>query len=548
VYLATRGVGRVREINLTVNAVRVVFANDGGTLSFKPDEAERMLEPLAAGHLLLDILDRPDEVRRLAAADGPELLRRLFASIGRQLALNELRDMLAGIVPAAQWSSWWTGVRKDRRLMVSTANACSWNDSADDADSAILAQFREAPVREKLEMARKYAKRSDALAEAMAAELERCAEGESATNPAFALELFLSLEKISASGAAPFKKAIAEFISHADAALFIREIGDRTLRKKALALIRENRTDWPALYSRIITNESDSQSLTLLYEALRKHDGAMADELVRQAFASPAKSPDFFIWLSREMLERGELKPLANWRFLQLVMQLLSSNALKEHNAALRKLFDDDGAFHQAARRIEPDQVKLLISILERDSSLEDYRREKMLKDLRAWYPQTQEVREKVFYVSAESIKTRQAEFHRLTTVDIPHNTEEIIKARAHGDLRENFEYHAARARQEMLSSRAKTLHDELQFARPIDMAKVDPSAVCTGTVVRMRPANGGEEQRVTVMGPCDSDPAKNILSYQAPVAAALLGKKVGDQVTFNEMPFVVAEIRPAAL
>jgi transcription elongation GreA/GreB family factor len=170
-----------------------------------------------------------------------------------------------------------------------------------------------------------------------------------------------------------------------------------------------------------------------------------------------------------------------------------------------------------------------------------------MLKDLRAWYPETHEVKDTTVFVSASALAARQAEFARLTTIDIPHNTEEIMKARAHGDLRENFEYHAARARQEMLSSRAKTLHDELQFARPIDFGRIDPSVVCIGTAVRLAPEEDGEEVTVTILGPWDSDPAKNVLSYLAPAAAGLLGKKTGDKAVLNEKPYVVAGIEVAA-
>ena len=57
VYLATRGVGRVREINLTLDTIKVYFGLIGG-LSFKPDEAARMLEPLPPGHFLIETVDR----------------------------------------------------------------------------------------------------------------------------------------------------------------------------------------------------------------------------------------------------------------------------------------------------------------------------------------------------------------------------------------------------------------------------------------------------------------------------------------------------------
>jgi transcription elongation factor GreA-like protein len=65
---------------------------------------------------MLDILDRIGEVRALARTDGGELLRRLFSSMERELSLAEIKEILAAVVPASQWSAWWAQAKQDRRL------------------------------------------------------------------------------------------------------------------------------------------------------------------------------------------------------------------------------------------------------------------------------------------------------------------------------------------------------------------------------------------------------------------------------------------------
>jgi transcription elongation factor GreA len=450
--------------------------------------------------------------------------------------------MLAGIVPAEKWSSWWSNVRKDRRLTVTAGNLCTWNDSAENAETAIQSLFMAAPVNDRMDIARRYADRSPALVAAMTAQLAKDAFNERENNPGLSLELLLTIEKPAA--VAENGNMLACLLGRPDAAELLRAVQNRSLRKRALELVREYRQDWPALYAGIIRSESDTQLLTMLYDSLREKSGDLLDGIITETMSSPAKAYNFFIWICREMPVRTELKHLANWQFLQLIMQLLTNNAIKKHLSPLRKLFDDDGVFHIAARNLDPDQAKQLTTQLERDTVLEDYRRDRLLKDLRSWYPNTQEIEDNIFYVSATALKARQEEFVKLTSVDIPHNTEEIIKARAHGDLRENFEYHAARARQEMLSSRAKTLHDELQSARPVERAKIDPSAVCIGTAVRLSPVkNGAESVTITILGPWDSDPARNIISYQTPAAKELLGRHKGKQVLFKGKPFLIADI-----
>jgi transcription elongation GreA/GreB family factor len=503
-----------------------------------------MLEPLPPGHFLIATLDAQAELQALAKSDGPELLRRLFAAVERPLPLSELREMLAAVVEPSQWSAWWTAVRKDQRLTVTKSNLCTWSDSADVADMTLLGQFMAATTRERLNLTYKFAKRSAKLASAMAEELWKDAQRELTRNGALALELFLALEKLPDSGTGVGRAvAISMLIKQPDVLDFVRRLSDRIMRKRALSLIREHREDWQTLFSEFIRNESDAQSITLLYESLREYDPVFTDDLVGDTMSSPANAPDFFIWLCRELVSRSELSGFANMNFLVLVLRLLQNNTIKEQNASLRKLFDENGTFHHLARQLNADQAKHLIGLLDRDSSLEDYRREKMLNDIRAWYPQTHEIKDKTFFASASALAVRQAEFTRITTIDIPHNTEEIMKARAHGDLRENFEYHAARARQELLSSRAKMLHEELQFARPIEFERIDPTVICIGTAVRLIPKGGGEEVTVTILGPWDSDPVKHILSYLAPAVAGLLGKKKGDTATFDEKSYVIEEI-----
>ena len=472
-------------------------------------------------------------------------MRRLFASVKRPLALNELKEMLAGTVGPEKWAAWWSEARRDGRLTVSPDNRCEWNESAEGAEAALLVQFMNASIRDRMAMARRSAGRSPALAGAMASRLAKDAEDAYGRDKGLALELLLALDTPPSPGAGT---PLSALLNSPEAESLISAVQNRSSRKRALTLVRQVRQDWPSIYASLITSESDMQLLASLYDALRGNSSDALDSVITETVASPAKAEHFFIWLCREAGVRPELKRLAGGQLLQTIMQLLTNNLMKKQQPALKKLFDEDGVVHRTARALDAGQAKQLMAQLERDTVLEEYRRERLLKDLRAWYPEALELKERTFYVSAASVKKRQEEFAKLTTVDIPHNTEEIIKARAHGDLRENFEYHAARARQEMLSSRAKTLHDELQFARPIERGKIDPSAVCTGTSVRLAPVEtGAAEVTITVLGPWDSDPARNILSYEAPAVQGLLGRHKGEQVFYNNALYLIADISVAS-
>jgi transcription elongation GreA/GreB family factor len=117
--------------------------------------------------------------------------------------------------------------------------------------------------------------------------------------------------------------------------------------------------------------------------------------------------------------------------------------------------------------------------------------------------------------------------------------------AKEHGDLRENFEYHAARQKHEYLSARIATLSDELSRTRPLDPARIDVSEVHVGTRVTLRQVASGAVRAVTILGPWDSKPEEAIYSFQAEFAQRLLGAKAGDTVSLPEGDASVVKIEP---
>ena len=138
----------------------------------------------------------------------------------------------------------------------------------------------------------------------------------------------------------------------------------------------------------------------------------------------------------------------------------------------------------------------------------------------------------------------QEGELRRLLEEEIPANRRAIEEARALGDLRENFEYKSARQRHEYLAARAAGLHRDLGRARPIEAAKVDPTAVRVGTRVVLR-GPAGEERAFTLLGPWDSQPELGVLSHESELATSMLGKAVGDSVALEGKAFTVGEIRP---
>ena len=123
-------------------------------------------------------------------------------------------------------------------------------------------------------------------------------------------------------------------------------------------------------------------------------------------------------------------------------------------------------------------------------------------------------------------------ELRRLKSVDRLTIVKEIEVARAHGDISENAEFHAAKERQSHIESRILKVEDRLARAQVIDPSGQSVDQVRFGLTVEIEDTETGEKVTYTILGEEESDAANGRISVTSPVARALLGKGVGDSVT----------------
>ncbi|MRI83703.1 MAG: transcription elongation factor GreA [Nitratiruptor sp.] len=112
-----------------------------------------------------------------------------------------------------------------------------------------------------------------------------------------------------------------------------------------------------------------------------------------------------------------------------------------------------------------------------------------------------------------------------------PKVVEEIERAKEHGDLRENAEYHAAKERLAFIDARLAELADLLARAQVIDPSKLPHDRVSFGSTVLLLDIEEDEVIEYTIVGATESDPEHGLISYNTPLARALLGKEEGDEI-----------------
>ena len=137
--------------------------------------------------------------------------------------------------------------------------------------------------------------------------------------------------------------------------------------------------------------------------------------------------------------------------------------------------------------------------------------------------------------LTAKGALRLRAELEELKSVKRPAVINAIAEARAHGDLKENAEYHAAREQQGFIEGRIQQLEGELSHADIIDVAKLNAGdKVVFGATVELADADTDEERTYQIVGDLEADIKQGLIAISSPVARALIGKHEGDAITIE--------------
>ena len=136
--------------------------------------------------------------------------------------------------------------------------------------------------------------------------------------------------------------------------------------------------------------------------------------------------------------------------------------------------------------------------------------------------------------MTSRGLERLQEELKNLKTVERPSVIRALEEARAHGDLSENAEYHAAKERQAFIEGRVGELEDKISRAEVIDISKLSGNVVRFGATVTLVDEDTEDKSTYQIVGADEGDIAKGLLSISAPLARALIGKTKGDSVEVN--------------
>lgn len=133
--------------------------------------------------------------------------------------------------------------------------------------------------------------------------------------------------------------------------------------------------------------------------------------------------------------------------------------------------------------------------------------------------------------MTAAGFKALEDEVNHLKNTERHSIIKQIAEARAHGDLSENAEYHAAKERQSFVEGRVMELEDKIGRADVIDVSKLSGTTVTFGATVTIVDEDSNEKRKFQIVGDVESDAKKGRISISSPISRALIGKSKGDTV-----------------
>ena len=325
-----------------------------------------------------------------------------------------------------------------------------------------------------------------------------------------------------------------------------RQLSGSPQRRRFLEeLVTRCPQDWPGMMERLFYVDSDRRARSLIEQHLSARHPDAWRRVLETTLTDYRQQPGAFIWLAENAVRLG----FGNLPgIISRLADLLESNSHRGHWPGLRAALTvhDLALLRAALEPIDEPGARRLLERLARTPGLKDFRKDEIRSAFAARYPALgQQVPADAILGTASSIRRAHDELARMVHRELPAVADEIARARAHGDLSENYEYKAAREKQARLMARINRLREDLARARPLVPGDIDTSRVSVGCRVRLR-GEGGRRVEYTVLGPWDSDPDRGVISYFAPLGQQLLERRPGDGLEIDGHAFTIDRIEKA--
>jgi transcription elongation factor GreA len=542
VEVVGQGVGRVTDLNLQLENIKVDL---GGSrpVSIPFGAAKRHLRPLPEGDFRRRKVEDLQALTEFVESQPGEALAEVLESLGEPSDVATVKSALHGMVSPANWTSWWTKARKNPRVLSSGSGSrlrYSVTRSAESADEALLEELRRASFPDRLAIARRIGDRGQAKAAAAAAILEDSLSELFASSPGLAWQTAGVLSSLS-GGNETASEIRRKLIQEVEPLALLSGIGDRNSRSEALAAIAEaDREGWAEVWSEWVLHEEAPQLLREITARLEEAGQAeLLDQAMEAVFRNHNSHPVQFVWACEMMSEEScpqAIRARMTPSLLEKIPEAITRKEFSSVRGRAKGLLDGGKvAIRLLMESANPQQAARFSQRIGRLDSVEPQRQRLVEQAAQHQRPASEAPDQPVLAATRPAVEEKREELRTLLEVEIPKTLKGINAAAAEGDLRENFEYHMLRDRQELQSARAAKLQEELSMVRILEPGAADTSSVNLGTIVHLEGSDGEALDPITILGIWDSDLDRRIFASGSDLAQRLLGKSTGDVVEIEE-------------
>jgi transcription elongation GreA/GreB family factor len=551
------GFGRIKTVDTVFARFKIDFKN-------KPDHtmdlafAAESLKPISKDHILARKALDLDQLRQMAATQHLELVRLVLNSYGGKATVDQIQQALVPDVIRDDWKKWWDAARRELKqnghfqVPLKKTDPIVYQVAETTLQQRLMAEFQAAKgLKARIAVAAEVLRNAHDLKDKAAAGAEIIAQLNSEipsyqrTQPAVALEAIFARDDIrETAGLAPSEgepQAPAIWTQDTKPGPLLEQLPSSKHRRALETFKAANPEGWYTVLEASLNTVSAKLCRELAGLLIQEGKIEQLKEVVARLVSQHTASTELLLWLAKERDDAfADIRGPEVFRAMLTAMELdqfkeRRSNRLRDH------ILDDQELLVELIGSADFEVIKDLTRALQLSPSFDDMDKRSLLARIVKRYPAIQMLisgeqtrQEAPLMVSWESLERRKIEYRELVEKKIPANSKEIAIARSYGDLSENHEYKAAKEMQKLLMRRKADLEMQLDRARGTDFNMPRNDVVSIGAVVRATDVATNQQEQFTILGAWDSDPDKDIVSYLSPVAQALVGHKVGDEVEFE--------------
>jgi transcription elongation GreA/GreB family factor len=574
------GFGRVAEWNLLLNQILIDFPGKKAhpmQLAYAADN----LNPLSAQHFLSRKATDIGAIRELLKSDPTAVVRNVLESLGGAGTITQISQMMIGdLFNEAEWKRWWSSTtkalkkngffhipaKKTEPIQLRGEKVSRADELLTFFGQARQAKEQVAALDQIIKFHNEFEKPESQL-QPVIAEIEGAAARNQRLNAPLTFELVMArddlLERCPKLQATNPELTLTRLVEEEQSRLvtILPKLPAAKEKRVLQTLPAALGPDWTTRALQLMQSHHARAVLQIprVFVEQGKQDELRA--FLERGIRDHSITSETLVWLCRE--RDGEWGPLIMPDLLGAILSALERDQHNENSrgSKLRDLLLDD-------RELIPDMFRGAEVGVARDAMrrlmltpvFDELTKRSLLARIIKLYPSLESVitgeqkeeKSDALVVSWSSLEKRKAEYEELVNKKIPENSKEIGIARSYGDLRENFEFKAAKEMQAVLMRRKSELEIALHNARGTAFESPDTSQVSIGTVVGLRDSDTGKEETYTVLGAWDGDPDRGIISYQTAIGQAMLGHKIGEVVTLTDQDetrrFAIISIEPAPI